>query len=136
MADQKRTSRGSEFWQIIFPGLLGLILIGLAGAWIVIGPVSADLSRLAEISTILLTIPILLISLAGFLLFGLAIYLVQRLILAIPPLTTRVAGWLDKVQQGVKRVAGWVVKPIIRPSTWLAGVQFLITRRDSRYRTE
>jgi len=136
MAEKKKSSRGSEFWQIIFPALAGLILIGLLCAWVVVSASPGSLSRLAEISTVLLVLPIILVSSLAFLLLGGLIYLVQRLIQAIPPLTGKAVDFLRKIQSGIRGVADFIVKPVIQPSALLTGMRSIFSRKNTRYRVE
>jgi hypothetical protein len=136
MAEKKKTSRGSEFWQIIFPGLVGLILVGLLCAWIVVAVSPGNISRFAEVSTVLLVIPVLFFSLFSLILLGLLIYLVQRIIRVIPPFTTRVVEFLEKIQEAVRKISEVIVKPMFQPTSVLTVIRNLFTKKGTRYRIE
>lgn len=136
MAEKKKTSRESEFWQIIFPGLVGLILVGLLCAWIVVAVSPGNISRFAEASTVLLVIPVLFFSLFSLLLLGLLIYLVQRIIRVIPPFTTRVVEFMEKIQEAVRKISEVIVKPAIQPTSVITGIRNLFTKKGIRYRIE
>ncbi len=136
MAEKKKTSRGSEFWQIIFPGLVGLILVGLLCAWIVVAVSPGNISRFAEVSTVLLVIPVLFFSLFSLILLGLLIYLVQRIIRVIPPFTTRVVEFLEKIQEAVRKISEVIVKPVFQPTSVLTVIRNLFTKKGTRYRIE
>lgn len=136
MAEKKKTSRGSEFWQIFFPTLVGLILIGLICAWIVVGVSPGNISRFAEISTVLLVIPVIFFSLFAFLLLGLLIYLIQRLIQVIPPFTTQVVEILEKIQQAVSNISELIVRPVIQPTSVITGIRNIFSKKGTRYRIE
>ena len=111
MAEKNSSPKGSEFWQIYFPALLGLIFIGLICAWVVIGVSPANVTRMAEISTVLLVIPVLIFSLLNFVLLGLLIYLVQRMIQALPPFTSRILDLLEAVRNWVEKFSELIVQP-------------------------
>ena len=136
MAEKNNGSRGSEFWQIFLPALIGLILIGLSGAWIVIQVSPANVTRFAEISTVLLVIPVILVSLSSFLILGLLIYLVQRLMGIIPPFTGRILEFLEKIRGAVVDISDKVVRPVIQPFSLITGIRNLFLRKGMRYRVE
>ena len=136
MAKKIKVTRGSEFWQIFFPALVGLILVGLLCAWVVISISPGNISRFAEISTALLVIPVLFFSLFAFILLGLLIYLVQRIIMVIPPFTTRVVEFLDKVQEIVHNISESIVKPVIQPTSVIMGIRNIFSKKNNRYRIE
>lgn len=115
MAENEKAPRGSDFWQIIFPALLGAVLILAVGIWFGITGTSGNLSRFAEISVVLLAIPVFIASLLfGLVLAGL-IFLVSKLIQGVPPITGRVLEFLDKVQDGAVRSTRSLSKLVIEP---------------------
>jgi predicted PurR-regulated permease PerM len=136
MAEEKKTSQGSEFWQIIFPALVGLILTGLLCAWIVVAVSPGKISLFAEISTVLLVIPVLLFAFFTLLLLGLLIYLIQRLIQVIPPFTTQVTEFLEKIQEAVRKLSDVIVKTVIQPTSVITGIRNLFAKNGTRYRIE
>jgi hypothetical protein len=136
MTEKKKISRGSDFWQIIFPALVGLILVGLLCTWIVISVSPGNISRFAEISTVLLVIPVIFFSLFTFILLGLLIYLVQRMILVIPPFAAQVVEFLEKVQEFVHNFSESIVKPVIQPTSVILGIRNLFSKKKDRYRIE
>lgn len=136
MAEKKKASRGSEIWQIFFPALVGLILVGLICAWIVIGVSPGNISRFAEISTVLLVIPVLFFSLFTLILLGLLVYLIQRLILVIPPFTTRVVEFLERIQEAVQNISERIIKPFSQPASVITGIRNMFTKKGIRYRIE
>jgi len=136
MAEKKLTPKGSEFWQIFFPALIGLILVGLLCTWIVLSVSPGNITRFSEISTVLLVIPVLFFSLFSFVLLGLLIYLVERLIRVIPPFTIQVVEILDKVQEFVHNISETIVKPIIQPTSTITAIRNIFSKRNNRYRIE
>ena len=136
MTEKSKTTKGSEFWQIFFPTLVGLILVGLICAWIVVGVSPGNISRFAEISTVLLVIPVLFFSLFAFLLLGLLIYLVQRVIQVIPPFTTQAVEFLEKIKQAVQKISELIVKPVIQPTSVITGIRNIFSKNGNRYRIE
>lgn len=136
MAEKKNPPAGSSFWQIIFPALIFGVLIILIGVLVVIRLGDGDLGRFAEISTVLLTIPIILSSLLFFVIFGAGIYLITRAMQAIPPITTRILEILDQIKHVVKKAAGFIVQPVIRPSALIGGLRNIFSRGKSKVRIE
>ena len=136
MTEKKKNSRGSDIWQIFFPALVGLILIGTLCAWVVVGVSPGYISRFAEISTVLLVIPVLISAIFILLLLGLLIYLVQRLIQVIPPFTTRVVKFLEKIQEVVQKISDVIVKPVIQPASVITGIRNILAKKGPRYRIE
>ena len=136
MAEKKDTPAGSGFWQIIFPSILSGIVIVLVCVWIVIGAGHGNVSRFAEISTVLLVLPVLFFSLIVLIILGVSIVLVSRLMGWIPPVTQRILEFLVRVQEGVKKVTDIVAQPVIRPSALLGGFRNMISNDKSRYRIE
>lgn len=123
MASKKKAPRGSEFWQILFPTLVGAALILALGVWLGLTRSSGSLSRFAEISTVLLAISVSSISLLIGLLLVRSIILVNKLIKGIQPITEWVLGILDKIQDGVKRGSGSLARLVIEPAAVLAVFQ-------------
>jgi len=95
-----------------------------------------NISRFAEISTVLLVIPVLFFSLFSLLLLGLLIYLVQRMIQVIPPFTTRVVEFLEKIQEAVRKISDVIVKTVIQPTSVVTGIRNKFTKKGTRYRIE
>lgn len=115
MAEKKKYPRGSDFWQILFPVLLATVVILALGIWFGLTGSSGNLSRFAEISTVLLAVPVYIVSLLfGLVLAGL-IYLVVKLMRAIPPVTGRILQVLDRIQDGASRGTRSLARLVIEP---------------------
>ena len=136
MVEENKGNRGSEFWQIIFPALVGLIIIGLICAWVVVSGTDSGVTRYAEISTVLLVIPVLILSVLSLLFLGLLIYGLQRLIIAIPPLTKRAFDFVEVIRFWVADFSELITKPVKGPVALLAGIRNLFSRKSTRYRVE
>lgn len=120
MARKKKSPRGSEFWQIIFPTLVGAGLILAFGIWFGLTGSSGNISRFAQISTVLLAIPVYITSLLfGLVMVGLII-LIGKLIKGIRPITEKVLDILDKLQDGAKQGTRSLVRLVIEPAAILA----------------
>lgn len=115
MAEKKKSPRGSEFWQILFPTLVGAVLILALGIWFGLTGSTGSLSRFAEISTVLLAIPVYIGSLLFALLLVGMIYLVSQLIKGIPTITGRVLEVLDKIRVGAARGSRSLTRLVIEP---------------------
>ena len=120
MAEKRKSPQGSEFWQIIFPTLVGATMIFGLGIWFGITGSTGSLARFAEISTVLLVVPTGLAVLLMGLLLGGAAYLFGRLIEGIPPLTGKVLDFLEKIRAGVKQVSSAAARLVIEPAAVLA----------------
>jgi uncharacterized protein YneF (UPF0154 family) len=136
MDKEKKRSRGSEFWQIIFPAFIGLILIGLLCALVVVGVNPVEITRFAEISTVLLVIPVVIISLLSFVILGLFIYLVQRLIIGIPPISTQILDFLDQIRTTVQKISDKIIQQVINPAAIITAIRNLFIKKGTRYRVE
>ena len=136
MAEKKETPAGSSFWQIIFPALIGFIIILLICVWVVMSISPGNLSRFAEISTVLLVMPVLFFSLIIMAILAVAVVLVIRVLREIPPITDQIQAFLSKISEGTKRFSELISKLVIQPTEFLRGIRSLFTRNKSRYRLE
>lgn len=107
-----KAHRRQRLWQIWLPMVaFSLILLGLA-VWIVLG--GASQSRLwADIALIWLLTPLLALSLVGFVLSGLAIYGMGRLLRATPRLTGRLQSLVEHAATAIRRAADRAAQPFI-----------------------
>ena len=131
MAEKKKAPAGSSFWQIIFPTLIGTLLLLLVGIWIILYTSPGNISRFAEISTVLLVIPVLFSSLLLMLMLGGLIVLVSRIIQGLPIITEWILDKLEWVKKGVRVVSENATGPVIRPAALLAGMRRIITKDNS-----
>ncbi len=128
MAEKKKAPAGSSFWQIIFPALVGALLLLLVGIWVILYTSPGNISRFAEISTVLLVIPVLFSSLLLMLLLGALIVLVIKIIQGLPTITGWILDKLERVQKGVRVVSENAAGPVIRPLVLLAGIRRIFTK--------
>ena len=131
MAEKKKAPAGSTFWQIIFPTLIGTLLLLLVGIWVILYTNPGNISRFAEISTVLLVIPVLFSSLMVMLLLGALIVLVLKIIQGLPTITGWILDKLERVQKGVRAVSENAAVPVIRPAALLAGIRRIFTKDNS-----
>ena len=130
MAEKKKSPRGSEFWQILFPALLGAAMILAFGIWFGITGSTVSLSRFAEISTVLLAIPVYIAALLfGLVLVGL-IYLINRLIQGVHGINERVLPFLDKIRKGAVQGSQSLARLVIEPLAIMAILQRKKGHRD------
>lgn len=121
MTDKKKSQAGSFFWQIIFPAFIGLVFVLLAGGWIVLKTSTGNVSRYAEISTVLLLIPVFFNALLVMVILGASVYLILRIIHGLPSITERILAILEKIQQSVTVFSKNLTKIVIQPTAFLAG---------------
>ncbi len=131
MADKKKAPAGSFFWQIIFPALIGTLLILLVGIMVVLYTSPGIISRFAEISTVLLVIPVLFSSLILMLLLVALIVLVIKIIQGLPSITGWVLEKLEWVQKSIQVVSENAVVPVVRPAALLAGFRRFFSKDNS-----
>ncbi len=130
MAEKKKSPRGSDFWQILFPTLMGAALILILGIWFGVTGSTGSLSRFAEISTVLLAVPVYLAALIfAFVLVGL-IYLVSKLIQGVPAFTGRAYDLLDRIRGGAQRGSRSLARLVIEPAAVMAIFQRKADRQD------
>jgi len=131
MAEKKKAPAGSFFWQIIFPTLIGTLLLLLLGIWIILYTSPGNISRFAEISTALLVIPVLFSSLLVLLLLGALIILVIKIIQGLPSITGWILDKLEWIQKGVQVISKNVAAPVVRPAALLAGIRRIFSKDNS-----
>jgi hypothetical protein len=132
MKMNKERPAGSSFWQIIFPTLVGGILVIAIGVWFALNAGSSDLSRFAEISTVLLVVPVLITSLVfGLILVG-SIYLVVQVIKWVPGVTEWILEKVQLIQRAAVRLSKFTASLVIEPAAFLAGVRRKKTRPDQK----
>jgi len=136
MEKRKEPAAGSGFWQIIFPTIIGTIVILLVCVWVVIDVGAGNITRFAELSTVLLVIPVLFFSLISLFVLGALIYLVVRLMHGLPSITSRILEFLEKIREVVGKISNFVVKPVIQPTAILRGIREVLPRKKSRYKIE
>ncbi len=136
MAEKKGTPAGSSFWQIIFPAVVGIILVLLICIWVAIGVSAGNISRFAELSTVLLILPVLFFSLIILVILGACVVLSVWMIRGLPPITSRIVEFLDKIRDGASRFSEIIVQPVIQPAAYLKGFRSIFSRKKSRYRIE
>ncbi len=130
MAEKKNPSEGSEFWQIIFPTLVGTLLMLVLGIWFGLTGSTGSLSRFAQISTAMLAIPVFFAALLfGLVMVGL-IYLVDKLMKGIPTITGRVFEVLDKIQEGAVKGSRSLARLVIEPTSLFAIFRCKVDQQD------
>lgn len=130
MAEKKKAPAGSFFWQIIFPTLIGTLLILFVGISVILYTSSGNISRFSEISTVLLVIPVLFSSLLLMLLLVALIILVIKIIQGLPSITGWILDRLERVQKGVQAVSENAVIPVVRPAALLAGIRRIFSKKQ------
>ncbi|MCJ7717450.1 MAG: hypothetical protein MUO54_13145 [Anaerolineales bacterium] len=136
MVEKKNSTTGSSFWQIIFPTIIGTIIILLVCVWVVIGVGAGNITRFAELSTVLLVIPVLFLTLITLVILGAAVVLVIKVIQGLPAITSRILEFLEKVREVVGRFSDIIVKPVIQPTAFLRGIREVLPKKESRYKIE
>lgn len=130
MKSDNRTNYPSPFWSVIFPLLVGSILIAAFGVWAIITSAGGeDVSRFADLSAVLLIILLALFFLAPLFLLGGAAYGLFRLYDVIPQGTRWLLGGSRKVQEMATRAAELTAEPVLRVKSFQAGLKVLFRLR-------
>jgi predicted PurR-regulated permease PerM len=111
-------------WQVILPVVLGLIFC-LALSFITMRMTDDQASTWADISTIWLIIPALIVSLISAIFMAAAIYATVWLIRELPFYFYQAHSWLRMLNLQVNRVGDKVVEPFLRAHSFSASVRKL-----------
>ena len=103
----------------------------LVGIWVILYTSPGNISRFAEITTVLLVIPVLFSSLLVIFLLGALIVLVIRIIQGLPTITGWILDKLERIQKGVRVVSENAAVPVIRPAAIMAGIRRIFTKDNS-----
>jgi len=109
----QRRHRREVFWQVTVPIAIGCILIVVL-AILTTQTTSGQASVWADISTIWLIIPVMMITLLSLVFLLVSIYLNVRLIRILPFYSRRVQEWFSMLAIQVSRLANIAVEPVVR----------------------
>ena len=113
-----REHKRQHFWQILMPILVVIVLILVAGGF-VIGTEVGQTRLWADVATIWLVAPLMLFALLCMTVLGGMIYAVARLTQIMPRYTLQAQNIALRLMAGVKRGADVAVKPVV----WLEQVR-------------
>jgi hypothetical protein len=113
----KRSHQIQFAWQILLPLFLGTGL-GVFGLFALLSASSGNVERSAQLATIVLALPVLIIGIVLFLFIVVLIYMLGRLIGWIPPQAYRVQRGARGVSHGIVRLADMAAKPLILFDSW------------------
>ncbi len=120
---KEKNPSGIKFLADHIPTIIGTLLLLLVGIWVILYTSPGNISRLAEISTVLLVIPVLISSLLVMFLLGASIVLVIKIIQGLPTITGWIFDKLEQIQKVVRLVSKNAAVPVIRPASILAGIR-------------
>ncbi|MBL1197407.1 MAG: hypothetical protein HND51_23955 [Chloroflexi bacterium] len=121
----RRNHKREVLWQITLPFLAGLLMLIVLATLLTLNEVGT-FSNWAEISTILLIIPLLILSLIPLALFATLAYLIMMLIPNIPPYARLVQDAIRKVGHYARRGADMAAEPILRTQSFSARLRTLL----------
>jgi len=119
------------FWQIIVPTLLALLLVVAAGVLVVHAsstPGGGSTRQWADISTILMLIPVIILSLTSLAITIAAIYAVNWLTKKVPLATTLGLLFLLRIQIKIEQFSMSVTKPVIRVRSAYSGGRVILSK--------
>lgn len=128
MTEKKTVSSASAFWQVTLPVIVSILLVLGLGIWLILAGSRGTVLRLAEISTVMLVIPVLIFSFIPLVILGALFYGVSCLIGGLPNLTGKILAGLETVREWVGKFSDAAVEPIIKPVSWWVGVQTVLKR--------
>lgn len=128
MTEKNSASPASAFWQVTLPLIAAFLLVLGLGIWLILAGSRDTVLRLAEISTVLLVIPVLVFSLIPLVILGGLVYGVSRLIGGLPNLTGKILSGLEAGREWIGKISDTAVEPIIKPLSWWAGIQSVLKR--------
>ena len=125
--------RREVFWQVTFPLLLGGTILAAVAVLTVWGTAlrSDTVNRWGWISMIWLFIPLLFFTLVVIAFFGGLVYLVTRLLSALPPYARMIQDFFAQVAGVARVISDKAVEPFFRVQSWRASIRAL-TRRLQR----
>lgn len=126
--NSQRAHRWQTFWQIILPLIAGVSLAGW-GLTALMGGQASNVTRMSQIATIVMLVPLVLIGIVMLVLTITLIYLLGRLMNWIPPQTFRVQRSVQAVSSRVVSTTDALLKPIIGVKSWLSAANTVIKRR-------
>ncbi len=114
-------------WQILFPVLLGSVLIILL-AFLVATASTSQVIRFSDISMVFLILPTALIGFIFLLGFCAMIYGLARLIGLIPHYAAWTQNFIEQVTQSIKDLADKAAQPVVKVDSVWAGVKTIFNR--------
>ncbi|HEX6270505.1 MAG TPA: hypothetical protein VFZ43_09735 [Anaerolineales bacterium] len=124
--------RGQRTWQIILPVVLAAIVFVALIVLVILAASrgTGDVARWAEVSTILISIPIIIVGFLVLLLLAGFVYLKIRLLQIAPIYTGKAQDFVYKISGAVKRAADAAVKPVFYLSGVGATIKALLGRKE------
>ena len=123
----RRQHRREFWWQVLFPILLIMLLV-FGGAYLLLTGSPASIPSLAQISTMLLILPLVALGLVALFLVVMLIYALAVVMKWLPPN----AFWLQKQIQHInhraKQGADLASEPILRLDSWTTAARKTLRR--------
>ena len=123
----KRKHKREVIWQIMLPFVVGFLLLGGLATLLGVNAV-APVGRWAELSTIFLILPLLLLSIIPLALIAALVYLIMLLIPNIPPYARLTQDAIRKVGHYAKRGADMAAEPVLQAESFSARLRTLLRR--------
>jgi hypothetical protein len=123
------------FWQIIVPTLLALLLVVAIGVLVILAssaPGGGSTRQWADISIILLLLPVIILSLTCLVITIAAIFAVSWITKKVPLAATLGLLFLLRIQIKVERFSKVVTKPVIQVRSAYSGGQVILSKFHRR----
>lgn len=124
----RRAHRVQFFWQILFPLLAGIVLMGAGLLWL-LNSNAGSVERTAQVATIIFALPLLLLGIIFFAITALLTFGVGRVIKWLPPQTYRVQRGAQGVSARIVGAVDAMLTPLLAIESWLGAANALFRRR-------
>jgi predicted PurR-regulated permease PerM len=118
-------SRRESWWQIYLPVLLASAL-GIVALVLIVRSGAAGTSAIADLSLILLSVPVLIVGLVVLVAFGFVVYGVSWLVRNLPPYAKTAQDAVDKVGEQIRAVMNGLAGGVIVARGVVAGLRSLL----------
>ncbi|MGB9672538.1 MAG: hypothetical protein ACPL3P_00215 [Anaerolineales bacterium] len=123
--------RREAFWQIIFPIILGAVLLVILAVFSARAPI-AQTTTAAEVATIWLIIPMMIVGLISIVITIVLIILLLKLMRSIPPYAQLLQRNITYITKRINKFADLLVEPILRVHSALAVLHTLTHRKKNQ----
>lgn len=123
----RRAHRVQFFWQILFPLVAGILLIG-AGFIFLLTSNAGSIERTAQVATVVFAIPLMIIGILFFAVTTLLAFGLGRVIKWLPPQTYRVQRGAQGVSARIVRAINAMIRPVLVIESWLGAANAVFKR--------
>ena len=128
--DEKQKNPSNAFWQIIFPFILGCILIIALATWTVLAVIKGtNIRQQTDTVIIFMLIPVLILLLIPLVLTALSSYGLMHLNKILPQYTYQAKRVVFQAEKVIENFSDRLVEPILRINSVLASLRVLFRQQ-------